>query len=131
MDDVHGQAAMAVIADLANTGGGTYERGTLLPFKPDDGYAVGVGGLHLPSDMVTVDAVAWAMKAVGSEFDTSYVGTWLGNGDGLVYFDAVSYYGPDRRAEAIAAGSENGQQAIYDFAAKRSISLITTEDHDR
>lgn len=114
-------ASNVVLSDLANNGGGTYERGTLLPFTPKVGYAVGIGGLHLPANIVTSRTVQWASKAAASEFNANYVGTWLK--DGTVYFDAVRYFGPERRSDALLAGVAAGQEAIYDFAAGESIYL--------
>lgn len=113
-------AATTVLADLVSSGGGTYEQGTLLPFTPRDGFAVGLGGIHLPMAVVTADAVMWACKAVASEHEASLVGTWLH--DGLVYFDAVRYYAAGRRDDAMRDGWLGDQQAIYDFAAREAVS---------
>ena len=114
-------AAEQVVADLADHGGGTYERSTLLPFTPSDGFAVAIGGIHLPDDVVGPENAEWALRAVGGEYETSYVGTWLD--DGVVYFDAVMYFGADRGAQAIAAGRFYEQKAIYDFGTKESVTL--------
>lgn len=119
MDRITERAAKQVLADLVSNGGGTYERGTLLPFKPEGGFAVGIGGLNLPVNLVTVEAVAWAAKAVTTEYEAGFVGTWLH--DGKVYFDAVAYYGDAKRA--LAAGRAAGQEAIYDFAKQEVIAL--------
>ncbi len=118
-DQTKRDALNRILADLAENGGGTYERGTLLPFRPDDGYAVGVGGIHLPANIFTAEAVGWSTKAVGSEYDTSYVGTWQeGN---TVYIDAVVYI--KDRTEAMLRGMQEWQTAIYSFAEAKSIFL--------
>lgn len=122
MDRTQEQAASRVIADLVENGGGTYEQGTLLPFRPTSGYAVGIGGIHLPATAVTPEAVVWAMKAAASEYATYYVGTWLN--DAVVYFDAVLYFGPERREAAMQAGRDAGQMAIYSFAETEALTLV-------
>lgn len=119
MDQTLTRQAEKVLSDIAEHGGGTYEARTLIPFTPPIGYAVGLGGIHLPQHIVDVDAVAWALKAVTSEYESSYGGTWLN--DGLVYFDAVTFF--LNRENAIAVGQATGQQAIYDFGAKEAITL--------
>jgi len=121
MDRTLEAAANVVVADLADHGGGTYERGTLLPFTPSDGFAVAVGGIHLDAEVVGPENAEWALRAVGGEYETSFVGTWLD--DGVVYFDAVMYFAADRGVQALAAGRFYEQKAIYDFATKESISV--------
>lgn len=123
MDIIERRAAGAVLADLANTGGGTYQQGTFLPFRPDNGFAVSLqGGLKLPWETVTPSMVMWAMRQVSREYPSaSYVGTWLDNG--VVYIDPVAYFGPERREAAIKAGRAHDQLAIYDFGAKEAITL--------
>jgi hypothetical protein len=113
-------AADRVAADLVEFGGGTYEAGTLTPFVPTSGFAVGVGGFNLPADGVTVEQIRFGSKVAG-EYGELFVGTWLD--DGTVYFDAVRYFGADRREAAIALGIAREQAAIYDFGAKASIIL--------
>jgi hypothetical protein len=121
MDRILEAQANAVLSDLVNNGGGTYQQGTLLPFSPDKGYAVAIGGVKLPADCATVSMVEWALRQVAREFFTSYVGTWLD--EGVVYCDAVVYFANDQFERACAAGREAGQKAIYDFGQKVSVTL--------
>lgn len=123
MDSITERAIGKVLADLANDGGGTYQAGTFLPFTAREGFAVASpNGLKLPAELVTPSMAAWALRQVSRENPrTSFVGTWLDNG--VVYFDAVTYFSAANRERAIAAGRENGQLAIYDFATKESVTL--------
>lgn len=120
-DQIALNAANVILADLAESGGGTYERGTLLPFRPKDGYAVGIGGTRYPASSFGADEALWLTAAAGGEWDTAYVGTWTDGGE--VFVDAVRYFGADRREAAILCGYQHGQAAIYDFAAGESIYL--------
>jgi len=119
MDQTFGQACADVLTDLAMNGGGTYEAKTLIPFTPCHGWAVGQAGIHLPARDVTVATIAWATKAVSSEYETSFVGTWLDGG--VVYFDAVHYVVAVDRATSL--GIEYGQKAIFDFARQEAVTL--------
>lgn len=121
MDYILERQANVVVADLAEHGGGTYERGTLLPFKPETGYAVAIGGIRLPASMVTAEQAAWALKAVGGEYETSLVGTWTDGG--TVYFDAVRFFAEHRRDQALLCGYQHQQEAIYGFKEAASIYL--------
>ena len=121
MDRTTKRAADTMLADLANTGGGTYESGTLLPFTPKVGFAVGLGGVHFPASMVTAKLLVQYAKAVTTEHEASFVGTWLDKG--IVYIDAVVYYGSHARRTAIEQGREAGQQAIFDFSTGEDITL--------
>lgn len=121
MDRTTERAAQRVLADLVQDGGGTYEAKTFLPFKPATGFAVGIGGLHLPVASVTAEVVVWASKAAAGEYETSFFGTWLK--DGAVYFDAVRYFAGDQRRDALLAGYQAGQEAIYDFGMADVITL--------
>lgn len=121
MDHITRKAIDEVMADLANDGGGTYQAGTFLPFRPESGFAVAIGGVTLPAVACTEESLRWALWAVGSEFMTSFVGTWLN--EGTVYVDGVTYFNGSRRDDAIDAGREHGQLAIYDYATKEAISL--------
>lgn len=107
-----------ILTDLVARGGGTYEQGTYLPFTPRDGFAVAFrGGVKLSSRGCTMAALERWLKAVATEFEASFVGTWL-DGD-TVYIDAVRYIRSPR--EAIAFGIEQQQLAIYDFAAGEAV----------
>lgn len=109
-----------LLADLADHGGGTYEAGTYLPFTPRDGYAVAfIGGVKVSSRGCTLAVLERWLKAVATEHEASFVGTWL-DGD-MVYVDAVRYI--RSRDEAIAFGIEQHQLAIWDFAAGAAIKL--------
>lgn len=119
MDSTIANAAATVLTDLADKGGGTYEAKTLIPFRPESGYAVGVGGIHLPAHDTTVEAIEWALRAVAGEYSTSFVGTWLDKG--IVYFDAVMYFRDFD--SATLQGRLSGQQAIYDFANGEAVAL--------
>lgn len=123
MDRIEQAAIHAVMADLANDGGGTYQANTFLPFRPASGFAVGaVAGIALPFEVVTPSMVSWALRQVAREnASASYVGTWLD--EGVVYFDAVHYFSAERERAAREAGRHNGQQAIFDFGAKESVAL--------
>lgn len=121
-------AANVILADIANSGGGTYETGTLIPFRPTEGYAVGLGGIKLNTSLATADGILWATRHAAAEYGTSFVGTWL-DGD-TVHIDAVIYF--TDKASAVLAGIRARQLAIYDFAAGEAINIAyTTEDHDR
>jgi hypothetical protein len=119
MDQTALNAANQVLADLVQNGGGTYEQGTLLPFTPKVGYAVGIGGVRYPAAGFDAEVVFWLSRAVATEYETSYVGTWLK--DGTVHLDAVRYFGPERAHQALACAYYYGQEAIYDFAAGESV----------
>lgn len=121
MDTTLERQANAAVDDLALHGGGTYERGTLLPFTPSSGFAVGIGGIHLPVDVVGPQNLAWAAKCAASEYETAYVGTWLD--EGIVYFDGVLYFSHLDGARAIACARFYGQKAIYDFATKEAVNV--------
>lgn len=115
------RAAAFAIATTVEHGGGTFERGTLLPFTPASGFAVAEGGIAIPASAVDQTTFRGLANAVAGEFDRKFVGTWL-NG-GTMHIDAVVYFSADRREAAIAAGRNWGQEAIYDFAAQDSIYL--------
>lgn len=121
MDRTLQQQAANVMALTAENGGGTFEGKTLLPFTPDSGFAVGIGGVAIKADCATVETVAILMRAVPGEYMTTYVGTWL-QGD-VLHIDAVRYFGADRYLAAIAEGEAAGQQAIYDFTDGKDITL--------
>lgn len=121
MDATLHRAATQVVIDLAENGGGTYEWGTLLPFKPDTGFAVGVGGTRYPADAFDASTAAWLLKATGSEYGEVFVGTWLDSG--TVYVDAVRYFNGSRRKDALLLGYQHEQKAIYDFGMAESIIL--------
>lgn len=121
MDTIAKAAAQVVVADLAENGGGTYEVGTLIPFKPDSGYAVGIGGARLPAAAFTTQVAYWLLKAVGTEYEANFVGTWLDGG--TVYVDAVKYFVPVNRDRALLLGHELGQKAIFDFSTMEDITL--------
>lgn len=112
--------AAAIVADLVQNAGGTYER-NLLPFTPKVGFAVGIGGVNIPEAEATPEALAWLLPRVAGEHGTSFVGTWADGG--RVYIDAVEYYGADRMLAARARGVERGQIAIYDFEMARPVML--------
>ena len=113
------EALNAALADLAESGGGTYKGRTLEKVQPTSGFAVGIGGFAMPAGNVTADVLGWAVHAVAGEFFADHVGTWLD--DGTVYFDAVRIV-PDLAA-AIKLGYEHGEKAIYDFENAESIAL--------
>ena len=113
-------AAQQAMADLANSGGGTYEAGTFLPFKPENGYAVGIGGIAMKATNVQhADTMAWLMKNVAGEYMTAYVGTWLD--EGVVYVDGVVFCRDINYARTMAR--EHEQKAFYGFAEKESINV--------
>jgi hypothetical protein len=121
LDKVLERSAREALALIANNGGGTFERDTLLPFTPKVGYAVGLGGVKLPAAVVEAETLTWISRVVAGEHGTSYWGAWVdGN---VIHFDAVQYFGPERRSAALLAGYQHDQQAIYDFAAGESIYL--------
>ncbi len=119
MDRYLHRAASDVLVDLVNDGGGTYQAAILVPFKPEDGYAVAVGGVSVATSALTVELAAFLLKAVAGEYITPYVGTWL-DGD-VVCIDAVEYW---RDFEyAMDKAREHGQKAIYSFTIKQSIEV--------
>jgi hypothetical protein len=121
MDTITLRAANAVLAATVENGGATFDGRTLLPFTPSDGYAVAVGGTRYPEAGFDANVLSWMAKAVSSEYETTYAGTWV---EGTtVFIDAVKYFAADRRADALAAGRYYGQKAIFDFAAGESIYL--------
>ena len=95
------------------------------PFTPPDGYAVGIGGIRLPLAQVNTESAEWALRHVGSEFNTSFVGTWVD--EGWVHFDAVQYFGADRRPEAFVLGWRAMQKAIWSFADRRAFPVTFQE----
>lgn len=111
--------AADVVHETFAKGGGTYEGRTLLPFHPDHGFAVGIGGINLPDTELTPAAIAWLARRVAGEHGTVYVGTWLDGG--RLYVDAVEYIADEPRARA--RGVERGQIAIYDFEHDRAVML--------
>lgn len=121
MDNTQERLANDVIARTVEDGGCTFEARTLLPFTPSVGYAVGIGGAKLPSMHVGPELLTWLAKAVASEYETVYAGTWLDNG--IVYIDAVKYFGAGEDVRAIACARFYGQAALYDFAAGESIII--------
>jgi hypothetical protein len=131
MDRTLERQANIGLADLAQDGGGTYQAGTLLKVVWPVGYVVGIGGVALPAANVDAATFVWAARMAATEYNGSFVGTWLD--EGRVYFDAVEYFGADRREDAIQRGIALGQKAIYDFGAQADIILPAwgTEAHDR
>lgn len=121
LDKTTARAVNTMLADLANDGGGTYESGTLLPFRPATGFAVALGGIHLPSTMLDAELLARFAKAVATEHAASYVGTWLKGG--FVYIDAVKYFSAFSIQQALTEAREAGQQAIYSFSEQKDITL--------
>lgn len=121
MDHVLAHEAANVLALTVENGGCTFEGKTLLVHTWDSGFAVGLGGVALPEAQATPEAIAWLARRVSGEFMTTYCGTWLK--DGIVHLDAVRYFAPENYLGALAAGEEAGQQAIYDFAARKDITL--------
>lgn len=113
------EAAAKVLADLLQSGGGTYVAGTLRPIRPTHGYAVAVGGVKVRSDKATIGSIAFLGEYLPEEHGTHFFGTWLDKG--IVYIDAVRI--DLDRATAIERGRAHGQVAIYDFAAKEAIEL--------
>lgn len=114
------QGSLAV-AITAEQGGGTFYAGTLQPFTPEDGYAVGIGGAAFPAEAFTAEVAAWLLAAVAAEYRTQFVGTWLH--EGKVYIDAVRYFLPDERVKAEVVAINAGQLAIFDFATKTEVTL--------
>jgi len=112
-------AIAKVLADIAEQGGGTYESGTYLPFTPTDGFAVGIGGIRLPEATVTAAELTRWLRAVVTEYEASFVGTWRDGG--LVYIDAVRYIRDLPTALDVARVFR--QKAIFDFSTKSSIAL--------
>ncbi len=120
------RAVGPVLTDLVNKGGGTYQAGSLTPFTPSYGYAVGIGGVTLPVGGVDSESLSWAIGQVASEFRPAYIGTWLD--DGVVYIDAVMYFRPERLPEALNTAYQAGQLAIFDFGTQSSILVGKPED---
>jgi hypothetical protein len=121
MDTITLRAANAVLAATAENGGATFEGRTLLPFTPADGFAVAVGGVRYPAAQLDANTLGWLAKAVTSEYETTYAGTWVEGS--TAYVDAVRYFAADKRGDAKAAGRYYGQKAIFDFGAGESIYL--------
>lgn len=121
----------AILDDLAANGGGTYERETLVPFAPRDGFAVGIGGITMPFDGLTAEQAAWAIGKVAGEYSSRFVGTWLDNG--IVSFDAVIYFGLNGStrdgalSDAGRQAARYGQKAVYDFATGESIPTFSIQ----
>lgn len=123
MDRTTQQQAAQMLADLANDGGGTYERSTFIPFRPKDGYAVGVGGAKFPASGFTIEVAGWLGKACAEEYDELFFGTWL---DGeTVHIDAVRYFAAGSFDEAHLLALKLQQAAFYSFADKVSFDTIT------
>lgn len=120
MDKTLATAIATVKADLAESGGGTYEYGTLLPFRPKDGYAIGIGGAAVKAD-ISDESLALLLRGVAGEYITAYVGTWIDPWSGVLYIDAVEYTRDIERAYELARA--NGQLAFYGFAEAQSFEV--------
>lgn len=120
MDSILEQAIGQVAADLAENGGGTYEQGTLLPFRPTTGFAVAVGGVTIAAS-APLSVLGMLCRTVAGEYGESFVGTWLDGG--TISIDAVRYFAGDQRASALLLGYQTGQKAIYDFGLQEDIVL--------
>lgn len=119
MDRILKRAANEALAFTAEHGGGTFEYKTLLLQEWQTGYVVAIGGITFKAECLTADVLAWAAKAVGGEYMTTYIGTWLDNG--IVYIDAVRFLAS--KVDAVLLGIEHGQKAIYDCANNEVIAL--------
>jgi len=109
----------ALMAYTIENGGGTFEQGTYLPFKPADGYAVAIAGITLTEADATYEAIKRWGKAIVTEHEASFLGTWLN--EGLLYLDAVVYI---RDLDfALRTASAHNQLAIFDFANMTSIPV--------
>ena len=117
MDQTKARAAAATLADLAQDGGGTYEAETYLPFRPTSGFAVGIGGARIPAAAYDIQTAYWLLRAVSTEYEANYVGTWLDGG--MVHVDAVRYIRD--LSSAVVLARAMGQEAIYDFGDRISI----------
>ena len=115
-----------LVADLREKGGGTYTKGFLARRNYNTGYAVAKAGISLPASIMDEpEALRFILYAVGQEFDTPLVGTWLD--DGRVYFDAVQYFQGWAAQPAIRFAVEHNQQAVWDFAAGVAVSVGKVE----
>lgn len=113
-----------LMTDLMLQGGGTYAAATLAAVRPENGYAVGIGGVAmlLPEfDDLGASGRAELLRKVAEEYGSNYVGTWHDDDEGIVYVDAVQYYGPDEGREAARMAFAREQKEVFDFAAGRSI----------
>ena len=112
-----------VVAYTAQHGGGTFEAGTYLPFAPEYGFAVALGGVKMAAQDATIEALARWLPRVANEWNTSFVGTWLR--DNILHVDAVVYIRD--LTFALQVAREHRQLAIYDFATKASITLAVAD----
>lgn len=112
-------AGQRIIADLVDNGGGTYVAGTLDPFMPDDGYAVGIAGIEVNASDLTAEVAEVTMRDLAKEHGAYHVGTW--EKDGIVYIDAVRYFGGAGGQSAVRFAREHNQQELYSFADRRSL----------
>lgn len=116
------QPAADLLAATVRDGGGTFESGTLLPFTPDHGFAVGMGGVSTPATMATIGWFAQVTRRVTEEWGESFIGTWYNHEDERVYVDAVRYVADDL-AYALDLARQTRQLAIYDFGSKSTIDV--------
>lgn len=126
------QRAADILAATVQDGGITYEARTLIPFRPVDGYAVGIAGAKLDKRDATVQSIAYLSVRLAQEHGTTYAGTWMPPSGVFVYVDAVEYFGEYRMVAAMERARAAGQEAMYDFRAGKSIPVTySTEAHDR
>jgi hypothetical protein len=108
-----------VLADLSINGGGTYRADSLDAYKPDSGFAVGIGGVELPFESVTAEVLEVGLRDLAEQFGTTYVGTWHDEPEGIVFLDAVLICHDER--SAWYAAIHNGQKAVYDFSKGEAV----------
>lgn len=121
-EDRIARAARVAAALTRAHGGVTLRAADLVPVEPESGYAVGG---YAPSIILSASATDRDIAAaIGRMRAThrpgaAYIGTWRSGG--RVYIDAVAILAD--RENAIAAGRERGERAVFDFAASAEVTL--------
>lgn len=117
-------AQPSILDATVQNGGASFEAGTLAPFEPEDGYAVGIGGIEMDLDMFRAlgeDGREELLRRIAAEYGASHVGTWLPASGNVVYIDAVQYFSPLAGQAAWQMAVRTNQQEVFDFGAGRSI----------
>lgn len=108
---------MNLVKELKENGGFTLIGGE----QPLSGFCVGVKGYELVlSGLEAVGTRTLEVYAAGLPAGVGF-GGWLDSETGLVYLDAVEVFADE--AEAVQAGKERGELAIFNLSTLEEIRL--------